>query len=245
MSQPYQRSRPPSCPSDLRLDHFLLGELEEQETASLRAHLDSCSHCTARLAAMDSEREQFGRQFGAWVPSKPRGRRFRWRLWPVLSLAAAAAAILLVVELRPERGGLPTIRGKGQSRLEFYVRHQGVVRRGSTGEAVLAGDALRFAYSSGAPGYLAVISLDGRGRATVYYPPQSTMIPIAAGDDILLPASTILDDAPGPEQIWGVFCRVPLDLEPIRARVEKTRRAPTLPDGCQIDATSIEKRTSR
>jgi hypothetical protein len=46
------------------------------------------------------------------------------------------------------------------------------------------------------------------------------------------------DTAPEREQLYGVFCPSPLSLARVRAAIERSPQAPTLPPGC-----SFERRT--
>ncbi|WP_437934608.1 DUF4384 domain-containing protein [Sorangium sp. So ce341] len=56
---PFERSRPEGCPSDLRFDRLLAGELAAAEEQATRAHLDGCGRCAGRLAEIEAGRAAF------------------------------------------------------------------------------------------------------------------------------------------------------------------------------------------
>ena len=149
-----------------------------------------------------------------------------------------AAAVLLVVRLNPAEG----TRTKGTSvKLGFYVKHGEHVRLGGPGERVSPGDALRFVYTTQNARHLAILSVDGARRASIYYPSGTTSAPVAAGDDIALPMSTVLDDTLGDETIFGVFCAESFAVEPLRAALEASPdQAPALA-GCVVEELTLRK----
>jgi hypothetical protein len=106
---------------------------------------------------------------------------------------------------------------------------------------VAPGDTLQFTYVSERARHLAVLSLDGADRASVYFPDGARAAPIAAGRDVPLPRSTVLDEVLGPERLYGLFCEQPIALEPVRAQLERRRALPPL-DGCRVVQLAIEKR---
>jgi hypothetical protein len=153
------------------------------------------------------------------------------------ALAAAAAAILV---LRMP-GPLDT-RSKGAApALSMYVRHGSDVRRAAPGEVVAAGDAVRFAVTLPRPAYVAVLSLDPAGRASVYFPAGERAAEVGAGADVALPLATRLDATVGEEQVFGLFCDRPLELAPVRALVDAAVSG-AAPAGCQVSRWNFVKR---
>jgi hypothetical protein len=250
----------------LQLDALALAELAELQAAKARAHLTACAPCCERLAVIERDRAHYRasratanplvlpRSSALHAPAAfarlrrkvaPRRPLF-WRRFPVLRVAGAAlglAALVLLVRVQPWPFGSQTTRTKGSSHLEFFVRHRGAVRKGAAGEIVAPGDALRFAYFTNRPRHLAVLSLDPRGHASVYYPQEKRTIAIDAGQGALLPASTVVDESLGRERIWGMFCPRPVALEPIRAALEASRGRSGIPPECELDSTWLEKRS--
>src|SRR5262249_40617445 len=59
--------------------------------------------------------------------------------------------------------------------------------------------------------YLLVCSVDGAGKASVYFPfGGSESGTIELRNRVELPGSVILDDAPGPERVFALFSAKPL-----------------------------------
>src|SRR5690606_9245521 len=97
-----------------------------------------------------------------------------------------------------------------------------------------------FVYSSTRPRYLAVLSMDAARHASVYFPDGPAAVEVAAGVDVALPSSILLDDVVGRETIYGVFCGGPFELEPLR-RARESGGAIRAPEGCVVDELSFAK----
>jgi hypothetical protein len=122
--------------------------------------------------------------------------------------------------------------------LGFYVKRGDVIREGGEGELVAPGDALEFTASSDAPGYLAIISVDGARKVSVYYPAGALAAAIGAGRAQVLPLSVRLDGVLGVERVAGVFCDHPAAVESLAAAVARGET----PTGCVVDTLTFEKR---
>jgi hypothetical protein len=225
-------SRAPECLSDLRIDRMLAGDLDDDAGARARDHVAGCSACAARVGAFEAARaatppDMEALRRVAAAPPAPVMRR-AWRgWWPSLGLALAAGVAGLVVAVRspaPESTGI-----KGAARLGFFVKHGDAIRRGVAGEQVSPGDLVRFVVSTPRAAHLAIVSLDARAAASVYFPPAGVGDGVAAGTDIELPRATLLDDTLGPETVAAFFCERAVDLDALRARPDST------PPGCTVD----------
>lgn len=221
------------CLSRLGVDRLLNGELADELAA--RAHVASCRQCEARLAEHVGERAAFG------VPLQRR-HAVRTSAAPLAMIAALAAVVVgtFVVRPRPDDGA--ATRTKGRPTIGLYVEHAGAVRAGVTGEIVVPGDAIEFTASTERPGWIAIVSIDGAKKASVYYPDAATAAQVSPGRDQVLPLSVILDDVVGTERIYGVFCDQPFPVD--EARSIAVDGAP-LPAGCALDTLTIEKRPGR
>ena len=227
--------RAPDCLSDLSIDRMLAGDLDGGARARARDHVAGCAACAARVATFETARAatppdlEAIRRIAAASPA-PAARR-RWRgLWPSLGLALAAGAAVVVVAVRPlAPGSDDATRTKGPARLGFFVKHGDAVRRGGADESVSPGDLVRFVVSTPRPAHLAIVGLDARGAASVYFPVAGVADSVAAGTDVELPRATLLDDTLGPETVAAFFCERPVDLAAVRARPRST------PPGCTVD----------
>src|SRR6186713_930320 len=233
-----RQSLPEGCISDLGFDRWRAGELEQPEVARLEAHLETCSRCQRRHEALNSEARAFLERYPsleALAASSGRGARGtsasqvvdlktrRMRLWTLGSMAAgvlaAAAFFLLVKPLpppdlpAPPETGETGVRLKGGSRLGFFVKRGSQVLVGIDGQVVHPGDQLRFTVSTNAAEQLAILSLDGAGVASVYFPGGAESAPIGRGRNQPLESSVELDSALGRERLWAVFCKTPFRVE--------------------------------
>lgn len=217
--------RPEGCLSDFALDRMLAGEPGNE---AHHAHRAACERCTKREAELRAERDAFQRDAPPLV--LPRKR------WIPYAGLAVAASILLFVFVRPPPSE-DTTRTKGTGvRLGFYVKHHDAVRAGGPNERVEPGDSLRFVVASSAPRWVAVLSLDGARKGSVYVAPML----VEAGGDVPLPTSTVLDDVLGDETLYALQCPTAFDAEPIRAKLETSGKLEA-PAGCSVDAVPIRK----
>ena len=224
-----------SCLSDLKLDELVRDELAAADEA--RAHIAGCTRCAARLKEIEEERAAFLAEELRLPKQARQPRRSRVAGW--LSLAAGFAVSALGVKwaLQLPEGE----RLKGGPQLSLFVRHAEKVRPAGPREPVSPGDTLQFTYSSDRTRYLAVLSLDGSGRGNIYFPDSYYATPVAAGRDVPLARSTVLDEVLGPETLYGLFCDKDIGLAGLRNQLDAERRL-TPPDGCSLITLSIEKK---
>jgi hypothetical protein len=242
-----RRRRGADCLSDLELDSWLAGDLDVAGAARIRMHSGGCPACRTRLAEIEAERAAFQaappplRARGATPPAR---RRRRW-LAGGGTLLAAAAALLIWWRAQPRGGdggepGVTRLKGGG-GRVALYVRHGEILRRAASGERVEPGDALQLAISSAVPTHVAVLSLDGAGTASVYFPRGPRAEQVAAGDEVALSTSVELDDVLGREQLHILLCDRAVEVEPLRATLAGPAHAlPALP-GCAVETLALEK----
>lgn len=244
-----KRARPESCLSDLRLDRLVAGELDAPAEAEARAHLKGCAPCAARLAEIEAGRAAF---LAEPPPLRATARPARVRRilpWvpPLATALALAAAALLWLRPRPVTEPIdPGTRIKGHARVGFYVKHGAAVTPGAAGETVIAGDTLQFTTTTPRDGaYFALIAVDGARKASVYYPAGQRAEAIERGRDVPLGTSTVLDEVLGDETAYAFFCAEPVELEPLRAAVERAPDHPPVPASCELDRVSYVKRAPR
>ncbi|HYO72066.1 MAG TPA: hypothetical protein VEU33_38925 [Archangium sp.] len=237
-------SRREGCLSDLQLDLLLGRALGGGEEGRAREHLATCAGCSARYDELHAHREAFQAAMPPLklrAPEPPRRLVPRRTAWVGSVMALAASVALVVLVGRPPREVLEVGRTKGAGWSGFYVRHQGVVREGGPGEVVRPGDALQFTTSLTAPGYVAVLSVDGARRASLYYPAGPTAALQPAGEAVPLPLSTVLDETLGPETLYVLACPAPIALEPLVAALEREPSRPPPAEGCDVDMVELEK----
>jgi len=222
-------TRSAECLSRLQCDQLLNDELAQR--ADLLAHAASCERCAALIEAHRRERSEFD---GVLVAPRAARRRVAWS---AAGLAVAAAfAVWFVVRTRSTSGSEPRI--KGSPALGIYVKHRDDVRKGGPGEIVAPGDALDFAVTIDHAAYLAIVAIDARRVASVYYPEGPTAEPVQAGAEQLLPTGVVLDGVLGVEEVHAVFCARPLSVAEILGAVARG----AAPPGCVSDRWILDKR---
>ena len=227
-----------ACLSSLRLDRWMMGELDTADAETVGTHVSACAACSAALAGMRGVREEVrALPLRAALAGVAPRRRVPRAAVAGLGLALAASVLLLVrTPPAPER-----TKGSGLA-LTMYVQHGAEVRRAEPGEYVAPGDAVRFAVSTPTPAYVAVLSIDPAGRASVYFPQAARAAHVPAGTEVPLPLGTRLDATTGEERLLGLFCDSAVELEPIRALLERGTDAAPWPADCKGLRWSFVKR---
>lgn len=250
--------------SDLALDRFLAGELDGTPAAeSARAHLASCGTCDARRAEILRDAEAFPAQ--VWIAGeaakvrrmleKERGverrptRLFASPLAKAVSFAAAASIAAVAILATPPRPdpGYDGIKGPDAPvALSIFAQRAtgGRVTQLVPGEALSAGDSVRFQVWTDRAGSLSVLGLDGRGHVSPY---ATVELPQRIQGEIL-EGSVVLDDAPSAEVFFAVLCEP--GAAPPEAAAKKAleaangdpRRVTALGSGCHEAAFLVRKK---
>lgn len=232
--------RPESCLSDLTLDRAVAGELSDSAQRGLDQHCNDCVRCSVRYGVLTRQRDEFLRKAGDWdaftqrtAAASPR------RAYAGAALALAAVAVLGLLLAKPD-SERPTERLKGSASIGFFVRRDANVTRGASGERVFPADELRFTYSSDRPLQFALLYSDERA-ATIYYPLAEHTTQVEPGHDVPLDFGIALDEQPGTERAFGLFCEQPQRLEPLRLQLQNTEKL-SAPTGCHVDVLVLQKR---
>ncbi|MCK6525190.1 DUF4384 domain-containing protein [Myxococcota bacterium] len=206
-------------PSRLALARAATGETAPLGGPEALAFAAELQDAEASLAPFDWE---ILRAAAARVEDKPEAvaaapapppwwRRLAWAFAPLAVVAAALALVVL-----PDA---PSSRAKGDVDLDFVVLREGRVMPGVEGRVYGPGDLLQFTYRAAGHERLVLLSIDGEGRVTVFYPSAGdTPLAVVPGERHVLDGSIALDDAPGPELFVAVFG--PSGVEEARELVE-------------------------
>ena len=264
-----RRELPEGCISDLTFDRWRTHELDRASIEAHEAHLETCQRCQQRHDAIEAETEDFLNKFPLLalphtsaaarptaspkplvshvVSLRPRqAKRLAWASSGVVLAAAAIFALVLRPAAHEDGGDSPSqappgvVRTKGSSYLRFFVKHGSEVRRGSDDQVVHPGDQLRFTLTSTKPQHVAIMSLDAARVVSTYYPRGERSTAVGEVRDQVIDSSVLLDQTLGKEQIWGIFCEAPFELEPLRRALESEGKLPLLPD-CTVDEVTIIK----
>lgn len=224
-----------TCPSELALDRYELGELDPEG----RAHVDGCAQCKRRLAARHAEfraipdRDAILRRIHTETASAPkRAAKARWSglIGMVMGVGSAAAVIALVVRVGPPRD-TTGIKGSGAPVLSVFREHGGQVEEAKSGERFDAGDRLRFQVDLPSPSQVMIVGVESSGSMYVCYPDVSstTARALPAGDRQLLPGAVRLDRSSGRETLYLVACERPFGKDVLKP----SAGALATPDGCK------------
>jgi predicted ribosome-associated RNA-binding protein Tma20 len=232
-------STTPACPSRFRIAAGAL-------PPDVAEHARACPRCAEALAELAQARAELlgpdpaarslaaARGILAEVERRRRASRQRWlRFLPVALVPAAAAAVLVLAPVqRPgpgeragavDEGAAPPaagVRAKGALVVDAYCQRGDRVFAVEQGADFLAGDRLRFAYTTPAPGHLLVFAVDDTGALFPYYRDDALgAVPVAAGARVMLPGSIELDHHRGWERVFLLWSARAIDPQAVRAAV--------------------------
>lgn len=218
--------------SPLDLDALLVEALSPQARAELEGHLAGCPTCQEQRRAREERSTAFARSVfprGLERLHRPRPLARRWLLTAAPAAALAVAVLVWWQGRGPERAvdGAPGIGVKGPAALRLVVRRAGAVFEIANGASLRPEDAVRFVLAPAGREFLLIASIDGAGRANVYFPYRGEA---SARVDPALPVeapsgSIVLDAAPGPERVFALWSSVPLSSERIRGLLEVVGQA--------------------
>ncbi|WP_257462240.1 DUF4384 domain-containing protein [Archangium lipolyticum] len=213
--------------SSLELDTLALDALPPPEKERMAAHLGTCATCRQRSEENAALKAHFTRHVLPHHLADPRWRPSPWARWgalfarvaPVLAVAGLAVFFVLPRESVHEA---PDLAVKGGATLQVFVHRDERVWKAGEGEPLAPMDQIRFQVESGGLPYLMVVSIDGAGKPSIYYPFNGLKSgPVETGEAVALPYSIILDAAPGPERLFALFSREPLQATTVRAALEE------------------------
>lgn len=189
-------------PSRLTLARAAAGELPPLEGPEAQAFAAEVEEADSLVEPFDWE---VLRAAAARVeePRAPRPAPLRRRWW--VPLLALAAALLLIIRPPASDPG-STNRAKGGPDLGFWALSGGRMQPGVQGGEYRPGDRLQFSYRADGLDSLVLLSIDGAGRLTVFYPQAGEdPLPVRPEGQHILDGSILLDATLGPEVFVAVF----------------------------------------
>jgi len=247
-------------PSRLQLDRYATGELSASESAAIeawladhpegRAHLDALEAAKTKVRPFDaSAMRRSALQVLPEAPGipAPANHPFPWRL--VVGVAVALAALWWLVPSivsRPDDPESHDIRFRGAGVLALHVL-DGDALVPWAGEALGEGATVGFRVAPGDHHRVTLLSVDGAGTVTVFYPvagevPEALPSGVA---DVPLPLTVTLDAAPGPEVFVAAFDTDPATAEQAVRAAWQSGGAAGVADWAKAhdaDAVAVEKR---
>ena len=191
--------------SAFTLDALALNALDEAAAARARAHLASCAQCRADDESAAALREHFTVHVLPRTAPVRRRRSWRW-IWLAAPMLAAAA-ILLVLRREPPP---PELGIKGDATWQVFAHRAGKTFEVHDGAVLAAGDEIRFVVVPDRARFVLIVSVDGAGQASIYYPYNGAASAPIDGPRVELAGSIVLDAAPGPERLFALFSDEPI-----------------------------------
>lgn len=201
----------------------LEGALDAATQEAAEAHLRSCSKCNAEASAGRALRDRFATDvFPRTVESvvrksalQKRGRVLRLGLQVAVPTLALAAAVTLLLRSSPAPSSKPADRDylavKGSAAMQIVARRGGHSIDVHDGVVLAPEDQIRFMVEPAGLPYLLVVSIDGAGAASVYYPYDGReSARLSSVGKFEVPGSIVLDRAPGPERIYALLSEEPI-----------------------------------
>jgi hypothetical protein len=230
--------------SDYWLERYALDELPQAKREEIRILLQADPGLQQRLRELTQSNDAILRHYPATaMADRIRERQLggttadrtvpnthvTWArpgwMFPAGTVAVAAALALwimpawLLPQLHPG-AGLEITRLKGmESGLTIYRQHQGNAELLKPFAFARHGDLLQIAYVSLTEPYGVIISIDGRGTATLHFPENNqTASKLQIKHKTLLPKAYELDNAPGFERFFLITSVTPISpLDILRA----------------------------
>jgi hypothetical protein len=223
-----------ACPSRVELSLWE-SRPEPERPAEFVAHVQGCGRCSAVLDDISSARSLLLGAYPAEASARAartimdevqqRRARRRWLrfLAPVFLVPAAAALLLIVRPALHSHGQGDSSSGtsfKGGLIVETYCKRGDKVFPAVDGSEFLAGDRLRFAYSSDRPGFLLVFGVDDQGKVFPYYEEHGLVgVGVEAGAHVFLPGAVELDSHQGWERVFALWAETQFADDVVRAAV--------------------------
>jgi len=228
--------------SEFTLERYVAGELSQAEAKGIEAAAFEEPELAARIEAIRESNVEILHAYPSSIMAKriaAKSNPARGRVPPFWALSAAALLVVgiglgLTVGrgLVPGASGLDDTRAKGSAlHLSLYKKAGTEVENLADGARVRTADLLQIGYHSGAKGYGAIFSIDGRGTLTFHLPAGYSGGDLDASaienrGENLLPAAYELDDAPRFERFFFVFSTTPFRLASLEERARRLARDP-------------------
>lgn len=223
--------RPESdCPG-FALRRLHAGDLEGEEAARVRAHVDACTRCTAAWKRLDEERAALPaiESFRVGVvrhterlqsEQKPARKRTPWI---PMALAASLAIVAAVPLLLREPAPTATERVKGGAGLDVLVGGTAEPRLARDGEKLHGGESVRLQLQTGTHRWALALSVDDAGEVSTLYDDAGTSLAVHPGESTLLP-DAIAFEGQGAERIYVFLSDRPLSTDEVARSLKAAHR---------------------
>lgn len=237
---PDRQPRSADCVSDYQLDKLVGNIVSDEQARALRAHIAGCIECSARLQSVEADQRAFAeRPVPMPLGRAPSRSRRRWLYGAASASGALAIAAVALLMLRPPAPSDDATRIKGTDRIGFSIVDANRRVIGDETQAVAhPGDELHWDVRVTSPKYVAVLSRDAAGAASVYFPEGERAVLMNPG--VEAESATKLDAVLGRETLYTLFCKGPVSLEPLRRELQ-LRGTIARPEGCEMKLLFLRK----
>jgi anti-sigma factor RsiW len=206
--------------SALTLDALELGSLDAASSQRARDHLATCARCAADLATLRESRARFDATvFARTLPALGRRQARRRWYWLLSAPALAGVAVAVLLAVRPGSD----LTAKGGPTCEVFARRGARVFAVKDGSALAPGDEIRFVVRPAGYRHVLVGSVDAAAVATIYapYSGKQSLSLASPTDRAELPGSIRLDTTAGPERLYCLFSKKPIEAAPVLGWLRK------------------------
>ena len=224
---------------EVLLERYLAGDVTAAQKQSIEATLAASATERARLEDLRADSSAFfiKHPVGPVVAKLEVPRRSAWLSWWVPALGAAAA--MPVAGVFGLRFNDTDFAAKGSIALTAHRKTITGTEALAAGAVTHPGDEVRFELRAPYEGFVAVLSKDGAGQTSVYYPADAQTAAAYQPAAPMLPAATRLDAALGPERIIAVYGRQAFSLTPLLKAINDGQ---PLPAGLVVTELDWDKR---
>lgn len=223
--------------STLTLNQLRYGELDADQAASARTHIDACERCAARLRGQQAHRAAFEVEP---VPAairalRPKPSRWRW-IFAALLPAFAAALVLFSLRAPPTLTEIEDTRPKGAAvELEAWLDTPQGPKLLEEGDFVSPGDVVQLRFDAGPMPWVTFAGEDSTGAVEIY----ATLPSRGESSGIRrAPFGLTLDETPGAQRFYALFTQTRPTPEGVKRVIE--RQTPP-PDGT-LRMLTLQKR---
>lgn len=210
------------------LDLLMLSALPAAEADAAKQHLGACVDCTRKWDALQADAQRFSQfvfpRTVEQVVERTKGSFFsRFKLAVLVPMAGLAAALAVVAST----GGGQTeddlyVGVKGDPTLEVFASRGGGDAFAVTRDVALKPeDRIRFVVNPAGGRYLLVVSRDGAGAISVYYPFGATQsAAVKSNTKAELPGAVELDATLGDERLFAIFSNEPVTASTVESALQ-------------------------
>jgi len=224
-----------TTPDKLKIERFAAGELGDDKSRDLTAHLAECPVCNNYHNSIIKERETFLRVYPYEDLLKQRASaKSQNHVLETLNsivdmlkkpvLFPVYASFLLFVVITPMMFSLnkETTQFKGVHSLSFAYQRGGNTLQGTSAYRLQNGDKVQVFFTPGAYRNASLLSVDKNGAVSFYHPDASSKycsVNVTGGTQEAFPGSIFFNDVQGDELVVLVLSDSPVTVDQAKAWV--------------------------